>query len=235
MAQVLHEFTQLSSGHLFVIGIAISCVVFVIIFNGIHFKWGDKEIDIGGLRKQIVNKEYDEDIRFDLHKFMADIDKYMYADIRSYIEDIEKDILTLHKGKCYFPMTRLAGIIKQEFYKKVNYNDLKTKLSLQQKETYVRELKKEIKESYQLFQKFTVETICNDTYPEWQAIEDEVNKRIDTLINRIIAAIVVRIGEKITEYRRVEGEFKVKKLKLKYCSQKIEDNKKYLHALGAIV
>jgi hypothetical protein len=232
MKDFLVGLTELAPPYFFVIALIVAIVLFIIYYNGIHLKFGKLEIDIGGLRRALIYKELDDDIRTHLHKFMNEVDKYLYADISSITEDLEDDLLKIYKGSCYFPMTRYVGIIKQELYKRINYNDLKNRLSLYQKDVYISDIKKSIKDKYLYFQNLTEETTCEDTYPPYEEIAKNINSVIDDWAKKVIEHIIKRCQQKIAEYTKVSKTFKIQRLKEKYCLCKINDNIEYIKQLG---
>jgi len=227
--------SSLASPHLFIVFFTIILILFVIFYTGLHFEFKGNVIDIGGIRQRNKNKEFDDDIRVVLHKIMADIDRFLYADIITITEDVDIDLLKVYKGTCPFTVARYNAVIKQELYRRINYNDLKMKLSINQKDAYIKSIKNNIRDKYLYFQNLSEETECEDIYPVWEKISDDINGVIDTWIERVTARYVARLNEKIKEYKRVSKQFKIKKLKQKYCLVKVDENAESIRNLGGEV
>ena len=109
------------------------------------------------------------------------------------------------------------------------------KLSINQKDAYIKSIKNNIRDKYLYFQNLSEETECEDIYPVWEKISDDINGVIDTWIERVTARYVARLNEKIKEYKRVSKQFKIKKLKQKYCLVKVDENAESIRNLGGEV
>lgn len=226
------DFTDMPFNNLLlIVGFLIIVLLFVSII-GINLKWGEKEINIGGLWKRMSKKDDDEDIKERLKKIIDGIDEDMRADLYDLNDEISDETRTVYQGICYFPSEKMSDIVKSVLDKRVDRNRLTEKLSDTKRASYIQEIKKDIRGKYTFFYRMSKETVCKDIYP----LPDEVFGKLDALVDKwdldSRAIIIKRKIEKIGIYKDSQEGFKVQRYRQKFCLDKIRDNIKYIRGMG---
>jgi hypothetical protein len=224
-------------GSISTIGWVVICIAFIalLIFLGAHglrIKAGDKYIGIGGAKRDIIEKEEDDDICHELKKFADNVDQNLHADIIALIEDFDLLINNIATGeKCFFTLLRFSEIIKHELYRRVNYNNLKEHLSVSSRAWYVKDIKKQIAQRYNEFRHTAGLAVCGEMYPDYAVIEGKISMAIDRWADDVVLATTKRLEEKINRYHQTEKEFKTKLHAEKYCVKPRNRNIEYIRAL----
>jgi hypothetical protein len=143
-----------------------------IVINGITLKWGDKEFNLGGMRKKLAKRDEDTLIKENLKRFADDIDHEMEADLYDLIEEMDGRIEGVLLGEhCYFTLDKFSAIVKKELYKRVRRNNLKDHLSDDSIEKYADKILKDVEERYELFQAKVAGSKCGDKYSQFGKIK----------------------------------------------------------------
>jgi hypothetical protein len=226
------DFTDMPFNNLLlIIGFLIVVLLFISLV-GINLKWGDREINIGGLWKRMSKKDDDEEIKERLKKVMDGIDEDMKADLYDLNDEISYETRNIYQGVCYFPAEKMADIVKSVLDKRVDRNKLTEKLSDTKRSSYIQDIKKNVREKYTFFYRMSKETVCKDIYPT----PDEILGKLDALVDKwdldSRAIIIKRKIEKIGIYKDSQEGFKVQRYRQKFCLDKIRDNIKYIRGMG---
>jgi hypothetical protein len=212
----------------------ISVLLFIIIMRrGIKLGFGDKTVTVGMVERRLNHIKTDEETRNTLFKFSQHVDNNLKGDLRRVVRNMDEAISSLNgTTKCEFTGSRIADIIKGEFFQRIDDNNLKERLSLTQRDGYYRDIERRIKERYQFFQAKTAATQCGDKYPDWDAIEPSMFILIQSWGDASIKVLTSRIQEKIDEYTDAKPVFISEEARKASCDDCIERNNGYLKALG---
>jgi len=175
----------------------------------------------------------DEEARNTLFNFSQHVDNNLKGDLRRVVRNMDETISALNgTTKCEFTGSRIADIIKGEFFQRIDDNNLKECLSVSRRDGYYRDIERRIKERYQFFQAKTAATQCGDKYPDWDTIEPSMFILIQGWGDATIKALAARIQEKIDEYTDAKPVFISDEARKASCDDCIERNHGYLKALG---
>lgn len=212
-------------------GIVIVAIVFI---SGVSFKIGEKEYNIGGLRRLIAKKDEDALLKERLKKFSDETDHETEADLYDAIEDmdsrLEKEIL--EKGEhCFFTWEQFTSLVKRELQKRVRRNNLRERLAEGSREKYVRKVLQDVQEKYELFQRRAASAKCEDRYAEFAVIREAVYRELCTFFDQAKAVLVAGMKKKIAEYEKTAPEFKTAKARKFSCDYPAAKNKGYIKSL----
>jgi hypothetical protein len=207
-------------------------LVAVVFSNGISFKWNEKEVTIGGIRRLLQKKDEDTHLKETLKQFSDDVDHGVTADLFDIIEDIDNEIdKMLLNEHCYFTMEKFSNLIKKELQKRVRRNNLREKLTKGNREAYINKILKDVEERYDLFQARVSAAKCDDSYADFAKIKDAVRNAIGKFFDKAQAILIRGMRTKIKKYEETAPEFKTVSAKKFSCDNPIEKNKGYIEKL----
>jgi hypothetical protein len=205
------------------------CMVFI---NGVSFKLGDKEINIGGVRKLLARKDEDTRLKESLKRFADEIDHEIEADLYDLIEDmdvrIERVLLQEH---CYFTLDKFSAIVKKELYKRVRRNNLKDKLSEDSIDKYVDKALKAVEERYELFLAKVTNVKCGDKYSGFHDIKKAVRQELLLWAKEASNILIAGMKKKIAKYEDSKKSFRTSVARKFCCDDCIAKNKNYIKNL----
>jgi hypothetical protein len=216
---------------LLVLALLVLAVVFV---NGVRFRLGPHEIAIRGLSRDMEDWDHDFHLSMELQKTAAGIDSDIQADLWDLTESTEEKVYDAHKGICYFPAQRFAEIVRKELYKRIGRNNLKSRLALDRRQAYVSEIKKTIRDKYKYFLEMIRSAACGEVYPEYDALRGFINLIVDQWAGQVAGIVINGCRRKIGMYAAMKKQFKLEKLRERYCLNKIRDNIGYIRDLGGV-
>ena len=238
-------------GWLVIAFIAILIFVFLILLirRGVKFGIGNKTLSVGqekevneklqALKNEIAQKEkdrlHDEELRKDLFRRAAKIDESERADEKRIIRRLNGSIRAIFSQslKCEMPLLTLVENIIDVYQERVDYNTMREKLSLTERDGYLEDVNIQIQKTYERFL-FQVPSVpCNqEHYPKWADVKPMFEKLTDEWANDIAEILNNRINEKISMYKEERENFLLEDNKKKSCDFPIEKNKIYLRHLG---
>ncbi|GMO52009.1 MAG: hypothetical protein Pg6C_17200 [Treponemataceae bacterium] len=234
-AEVAVDFNSLPHVHLFVFaGIVFAAfTLLVVVFSyGITFKWGNKEITVGGIKRLLSKKDDDMLLKESLKRFSDEIDNDIEADIYDLIDDIDTRIENvLLREHCYFTFNRFISIIKKELYKRVRRNNLKERLSKEHRDKYIEKMILDIDEKYDVFRVKASIAKCNDIFSEFKAIKNSVRDELTRFVADAVEILVSGMKKKIERYENAKPEFKTDVARRFCCDDCITKNKAYIKNL----
>jgi len=117
--------------HLLIIVLSLLIFIVIIFTNGFSFRFGEKEINIGGVLRLLSKRDKDTLLKESLKKFSDDVDHEVTANLYDLVEEIEDNLREpLIQGEhCYFTFEKFSSIVKSELYKRIRRNSLWEKLS----------------------------------------------------------------------------------------------------------
>jgi hypothetical protein len=219
-------------GHLIAVLSFLLVVLGLVFMNGLSFKIGDKEINIGGVRRLLARKDEDTRLKESLKRFSDEVDHETEADLYDLIEDmdarIEGILLSEH---CYFTLDKFSAIVKEQLYKRVRRNSLKDRLTEDSIEKYVEKILKNVEERYDLFQAKVTAVKCGDTYAAFKKIKEAVRQELLLWAKEASNILVSGMNKKITKYEDSKAEFKTTSARKFCCDDCITKNKLYIKNL----
>jgi hypothetical protein len=218
--------------HLIAVLLFLLVVLGMVFINGVSFKIGDKEINIGGIRKLLAWKDEDTRLKENLKRFADDVDNEIEADLYDLIEDmdvrIERILLQEH---CYFTLDKFSAIVKKELHKRVRRNNLKEKLSEDSIDKYVDKALKNVEERYELFQAKVASVKCEDKYSGFQDIKEAIRQELLQWAKEASNILIAGMKKKIAKYEDSKKNFKTPSARKFCCDDCIAKNKVYIERL----
>lgn len=227
------------------IAVLIFIVLIALIRKGAVLGWGDKKIALGKVDKKLdsfkaeideQNKKRmeDEERRKALFRRSGEIDEKLKADERRVIRKLHDPIKNIFKAniKCEMPYITAAEIIKDELTERVDYNNMKEKLTSKERRGYTQDILFNIETDYKAFLLKIPRLPCGtEKYPAWHEIKPEVEKLVNSWADSMIEVMSTRIKEKIEMYEAEKDNFILPEYKALCIDFPIQKNKKYLQNL----
>ncbi len=227
------------------ISILIFIALIVVIRKGAVLGWGDKKIALGKVDKKLdsfkaeideQNKKRmdDEERRKTLFRRSGEIDEKLKADERRVIRKLYEPIKNIFKAniKCEMPGITAAEIIKDELTERVDYNNMKDKLTSKERAGYIQDIIFHIETDYKAFLLKIPRLPCGtESYPSWKDIKPEVEKLVNSWADGMIEAMSKRIKEKIEMYEAEKDNFILSEYKTLCIDFPIKKNENYLKNL----
>jgi hypothetical protein len=226
------DVSKLPFEHLIALLLSMMILFAVVFINGFSFKWGEKEVIIGGIRRLMAKKDEDIRLKEDLKKFTDDVDHEVEANLYDLIEEmdarIERFALLEH---CYFTFQKFNSIVKSELYKRVRRNNLRERLSLESREKYIEKLMRDIETRYELLQAKIAGVKCGDTYESFAVIRNNVQRELSYFFDQAVHIMIGGYKKKIEKYEKTKGRFRTNSARKFCCDDRIEKNKGYIESL----
>nr|AGS53517.1 hypothetical protein [uncultured bacterium contig00055] len=232
-ANVTMDVTTMPFEHLIAVLSFLLVLVAIIFVNGFSLKLGEREINIGGIRRLLAKKEEDTLLQQQLKKFADEIDDHVNADLYDIIDEIDMRIeKVLQREHCYFTKDKFYGIIKRELYRRVRRNNLRERLSEDNIDTYVNKVLRDIQERYKFFQIEVKETECNDEFADFQVIKKSISDELFIFYNAVKETLIKGMRRKIEGYKKAMPQFKTLSARKFSCDIPIEKNEGYIRQLS---
>lgn len=245
--------TELSNTGWLVIAF-IAVLVFILVFfalrKGVRLGVGDKKIIVGDVEREVDNKLFsfkaeiekreksrqkDEELRKQLFRAAVEIDEKIKADNRRVIRKLTPAIQEIFKpfGGCEFAIINAVEIIRDELTERIDYNCIRERLSVTERQGYIADILHHIKIGYETFLLKIPRLPCSiDTYPAWRDIRPAVEVLINTWANETTAILKKRINEKIEIYTAERESFLLPENKDNAVDFPVKKNKHYIKKLG---
>ena len=230
--------------------IIISLLIFtVLMFRGVKLGWGDKSIMIGKklenkidtFKKEIeienIKKGHDETLQKMLFKKSMSLDNYLVASLIKSVKKLDAEVYRIFTPyvKCQFPSLTIIDIFEDVLMERVNFNNIKEKLQNEEREAYVNLIVEDIKNNYTLFYVHLKALHCGENYPEWNKIEDDVEKLIKQWLVKVAQNYIENVSKKIEMYKRYAKKFETETFRKTAINFPLKKNKKYLDNLNIAV
>jgi len=227
---------KLSFEHLLIIIISFLAVVAIVFLAGLSLKFGEKEINIGGVQRLLARRDKDVLLKEHLKKITDDIDHEVTANLFDLVEELEDHlepplILGSH---CYFTYEKFSSIVKGELYKRIRRNSLWEKLSDAGKNKYVAAILRDIEQRYALLQSKTNQVKCGDTYAEFTEIKMAIRKVLGDFFDNTTEILIAGKKKKIEIYEKYKAEFQTAKARKLCCDDCIQKNESRIKKLTAV-
>ena len=228
---------------------AISVLIFIIIMvHGIKLALGNKSLSIGGrldkkiedVKKDMLDKAknalHDEQLRIELYRKSANIDEHLNADLRKLVRKQDDKICTLLTpfSTSFYLSMGISEIIKGELNERIDYNNIREKLSGREREEYLEVILSDIRDKYSTFliHLLTKSSGSLQEYPQWIDIEAPIKDLVKNWEEEVIQLLKNHIKEKIKIYTEAVDDFKTTEYKENSIECPIRKNKQYLQDLG---
>lgn len=225
-------------------------IFIVLMINGVRLGFGDKSLSIGGkldkkidgVKKELIDKAnntlHDEQLRIILYKKSITIDEHLNADLRKIVRRLDGKICMLLEpfSNSFFLSMGISEIIKGELNERIDYNNIREKLSGRERKEYLEDILSDIKDKYSTFLLHLLKQSRDiNEYPDWESIEKSIRDLINNWEEEVISLLSHHIGEKIKIYINAKDDFKTAEYVENSITYPIEKNKKYLKELGGNV
>ena len=232
----------------------IASLVFIILLlalrKGVRLGLGDKKLIVGAVGKDVDNKLVafkseieqreknrvkDEELRKQLFRASVEIDEKTKADNRRIIRKLTPDIQAIFAkyGHCEFTTIHAVEIIKDELAERIDYNCIRERLSISERQGYIADILHHIKTGYETFLLKIPRVPCaQEAYPAWHEIKPAVEALVNTWANETVAVLKKRIAEKIDAYSAERDNFILNENKDIAVDFPVRKNKRYIKKLG---
>jgi len=223
--------------HLLIIVLSALVLVAIVFINGFSLKFGEKELNIGGIMRLLAKRDKDALLKESLKKFTDDVDHEVTANLYDLVEELEDHLEPpLIQGEhCYFTFEKFSAIVKSELYKRIRRNNLWEKLTESSRDRYIATILKDIEKRYRLLQEKVKQVKCGDSYEEFAAIKEPIRKVLDKFFDGAAKIMVAGMEKKIDEYEKTKPEFKTTAARKICCDDCIEKNKSRIKKLQGII
>ncbi|MGP1520050.1 MAG: hypothetical protein ACTTIZ_00845 [Treponema sp.] len=231
--------------------LVVAFLIFILLMiKGVKLAFGDNSLSIGGkldkkidgVKKELIDKAnntlHDEQLRIILYRKSITIDEHLNADLRKIVRRLDGKICTLLEpfSNSFFLSMGISEIIKGELNERIDYNNIREKLSGRERKEYLEDILSDIKDKYSTFLLHLLKQSRDiNEYPDWETIEKSIRDLINNWEEEVISLLSHHIGEKIKIYIDAKDDFKTVEYVENSITYPIEKNKKYLKELGGNV
>jgi len=190
------------------------------------------ELSEGNLNERIVKNWNNFTSENDL------ANKIINADLRKIVRRLDGKICSLLEpfSNSFFLSMGISEIIKGELNERIDYNNIREKLSGRERKEYLEDILSDIKDKYSTFLLHLLKQSRDiNEYPDWESIEKSIRDLINNWEEEVISLLSHHIGEKIKIYINAKDDFKTAEYVENSITYPIEKNKKYLKELGGNV
>lgn len=231
-ASVTMDVASLPFEHLMAVLSFFLVTVSVVFINGFSVKLGEKELQIGGVRRLLAKKDEDTLLKEELKRFADDVDRETEADLLDLVEGLDSKIEGLALSEhCYFTFEKFISIFKHELEKRVRRNNLKEKLAGSGREKYVAGILRDIEDRHEIMNAKLVTVKCGDTYRQFSAIKEEAREMLYSFFDEARKILVASYKKKIARYGETRARFKTQAARKFCCDDCVEKNKRYIKRL----
>jgi len=238
--------------HLPIIGwlviLTIAVLIFVLLMlRGIKIGFGDKNLSIGGrlekkidgVKKELEEKQektfHDEKLRIQLYKKSIHIDEHLNADLRKTVRRLDGKICSLLEpfSTSFFLSMGISEIIKGELNERLDYNNIREKLSGREREGYLKSILQDIRDKYSTFliHLLTQSHGSLKEYPQWDDVEKPIKQLVTEWEKNVVGLLCSHIEEKVKMYEGAKNDFKTEEYIENSVTYPIDKNNKYLSEL----
>lgn len=206
-------------------------------------KIGDKSLNFGQaidakLSENRAKEHKEQQLKEFLHRESDLIDLHGIADMKRVINRLDDDIADIFElyMKCVFPAREVCEIIRRELRLRIDENNLRVKFSTTEKDGYMQDILYNIERKYNRYLKRLETVNCQETYPEWDVIKDDIQGLVEHWTEECSKILISRMKEKISLYREYEHKFELVEYKESGITKPIQKNMRYIQkiAIGGI-
>ena len=232
-ASVSMNVNEMATERLLIVAGFFLAIIALILINGFSIKLGDKEINIGVIKRYLVNREKDMLLKEALKKFSDDVDHEVNANLYDLVEDLEDQLVDplIIGDHCYFTFEKFTSLVKSELYKRIRRNSLWEKLSDAGKDRYIAIILKDIGDRYETLRAKADRVKCGDTYAEFKVIKGAIREVLAKFFDGTSGILVAGMRKKILKYNASKKEFKTAEARKICCDDCIEKNKERIEKL----
>ncbi len=213
----------------------VSLLIFIIVMTrGFKFDVKNRSLSVG---KQIDSKlalfKKEESQMRKLFKATIKIDEHLSADERQSVRMLDAKIAEIFAP--YFtadlPLSLVTLKIRDELNKRLDYNNTKEKLAIDQRSNYLTDIMSNLRDKYSTFYLQATTLNAEERYPRWEEIEEPLRDLISEWQSEVAELICKSCEEKIKLYDSKKDEFETKEYKENSIDYPIRKNKGYITAL----
>lgn len=227
--------------------VVIAVLIFIVLMvRGIRLGWGDKSIQIGkklenkidafkkDMEIEAIKKSHDESKQKVLFRKCNELDSTLFASLHKVIKKMDGDVYKVFEPyvHCQFPSLAILDIFEDVFIERIYFNNLKIKLTNDNRKDYLNSIVDDIKSNYLLFYMHLKALHCGEGYPEWEKIENDVRKLVANWAKKSLQFYVECISQKINLYKKSARKFETEEFKRLAVIIPLKKNKKYLEDLN---
>jgi hypothetical protein len=231
------DYAELPLAHLLVLAAAVFAALIALtalVTSGVSFKWGDKEVAIGGIKRLLAKKDEDTRLKERLKRFSDEVDEDTSACIFDLVDDmgsrLERTAMSMG-DHCVFTAGEFVRLAQEELKRRVRRNNLKKRLAEESREAYVEKILRDVRERYAAFQYKAARVKCGDSYPDFAALEQTVKDEIGGFADGAVDLLVGGMKRKIARYKEARGEFNTAEARKFCCDDCIAKNLVYIKNL----
>jgi len=219
--------------HLLIIVLSLLIFIVIIFTNGFSFRFGEKEINIGGVLRLLSKRDKDTLLKESLKKFSDDVDHEVTANLYDLVEEIEDNLREpLIQGEhCYFTFEKFSSIVKSELYKRIRRNSLWEKLSDAGRDRYINTALKDIEKRYDQLQAKANHVKCGDSYADFSKVKGDIRNVLVQFFDHTADILIAGMEKKCEKYKSTKKEFKTKEAEKLCCDDCIEKNEMRIEKL----
>jgi len=233
-AGVKMNVNELPLEHLLIIVLSVLFLAAIVFINGVSFKLGGKELNVGGIPRLLAKRDKDTLLKESLKKFTDDVDHEVTANLYDLVEDLEDRLEPpLVSGEhCYFTYEKFSAIVKSELYKRIRRNNLREKLTESGRDRYINTVLKDIEKRYGHLREKVKQVKCGDDYAEFGAVKGAIRNVLAEFFDGAAAILVAGMEKKIEKYAETKPEFITAAARKNCCDDCIEKNKSRIRKLS---
>jgi len=227
--------------------VVIAVLIFIVLMvRGIKLGWGDKSIQIGkklenkfdtfkkDLEIEAMKKAHDEAKQKTLFRKCNELDSTLFASLHKAIKKMDGDVYKVFEPyvHCQFPSLAIVDIFEDVFIERIYFNNLKMKLTSENRKDYLNSIVDDIKSNYLLFYMHLKALHCGEGYPEWEIIKNDVEKLVANWAKKSMQFYVECVSQKIELYKKSLRKFETEEFKRVAVMLPLKKNRKYLEELN---
>lgn len=254
MIEAVGQISNVGWGVIAFIAVLIFIVLMSLIFRGVKFNLKNKSLSVGNkeeienqidirlnnFKKEIEKREleryHDEELRKEMFKESMRIDEELSADEKQSVRCLDDKIAKIFEPffKSDMPLSLVTAKIQGELNERLDYNNMKEKLTVHKRDKYLSDLMNKLQDKYSTFYLQATNLNDKDRYPTWKEIEDGIRELMQDWQDEVVKLICKQLKRKIAFYLSKEKEFKTETYKNSSVTIPVNKNQRYLKDLGGI-
>jgi hypothetical protein len=232
---IIVDYNHLPITHLIVLAAVVFAflgLLSVIFTYGLTFKWGDKEIVIGAIKRLLAKKDEDIRLKEELKRFTDGVDNDIANQLYDLVDGMDFRLEKIMvKEHCFFSFGEFIRLVQEELKKRIRRNNLKERMA-GNRETYAEKILHDVHERYKAFQYKSSNVPCHDTFEDFDIIEEALKKEIEQFMVDAAAILTDGMKKKINRYEETKPQFKTKEARKFCCDDCISKNIAYIKSLA---
>ncbi len=216
----------------------VSFLIFIVVMTrGFKLDVKNKSISVGQQidSKLALFKKEEEQMR-KLFKESIKIDEHLSADERQSVRRLDRQIADIFNPyfKSNIALSLITLKIRDELNKRIDYNNMKEKLAIDQRSIYLTDIMSNLRDKYSTFYLQATSLKAEERYPRWEEIKEPLKDLINEWQSELAKLICKSCEKKIKLYNSKKDEFETKEYKENSIDYPIKKNKNYITALRGL-